>query len=317
VLGVAIAAIVVSQRRKVDAPVGPQAVLGAIAETQRDATRIPAHLTRLTDDDEIRAGNEMAAQAQAQLSGRHARTLDDAATEQYVQRVGAHLAPYAHRKLLYQFHYIADPYFVNAFALPGGHVFIGAGLLALMDSEDEMAGVLGHEIEHIDHYHCAERLQTQATLSKVPIAGALASIPVAIFQAGYTKDQEMEADHEGTTLAFLAGYSPNGALRMFETFEEYERVGARSNSAAGPAGEAANIFAELVTGYFRSHPFATERAEAIRKLINQKQWAARAERDFGLDCSTARKRMRQRTQRGPTLIASPCRLSDQRHRPAG
>ena len=67
-------------------------------------------------------------------------------------RVGSELATHAHRMLPYKFHYIPNPNFVNAFALPGGHVYVGAGLVSLMDSEDELAALIGHEIEHIDHY---------------------------------------------------------------------------------------------------------------------------------------------------------------------
>ena len=107
---------------------------------------------------------------------------------------------------------------INAFALPGGHVYVGAGLLALMDSEDELAAVIGHEIEHIDHYHCAERVQQEQALRKIPLGG-LVALPIELFEAGYSKDQELEADREGTRLAVQAGYSANGAIRMFETFE--------------------------------------------------------------------------------------------------
>jgi predicted Zn-dependent protease len=112
--------------------------------------------------------------------------------------------------LPYRFHYVPERYFINAFAVPGGHVYVGEGLLALMDSEDELAAVIGHEIEHIDHYHCAERVQQQQALRKIPL-GELVALPVEIFEAGYSKDQELEADREGTRLSVQAGYSPNGA----------------------------------------------------------------------------------------------------------
>ena len=109
---------------------------------------------------------------------------------------------------------------VNAFALPGGHVFVGAGLLELMDSEDQLAAVLGHEIEHIDHYHCAERIQKERALRRLPL-GDLVSLPIAVFEAGYSKDQELEADREGTRLSVESGYSATGAIRMFAKFGQW------------------------------------------------------------------------------------------------
>ncbi|MFZ0293149.1 MAG: aldehyde dehydrogenase family protein [Candidatus Sulfotelmatobacter sp.] len=97
-------------------------------------------------------------------------------------------------------------------------MYVGGGLLQLMDSEDELAAVMGHEIEHIDHYHCAERVQQEEALRRLPLGG-LVALPVELFEAGYSKDQELEADREGTRLAVQAGYSANGAIRMFETFD--------------------------------------------------------------------------------------------------
>jgi predicted Zn-dependent protease len=161
--------------------------------------------------------------------------------------------------------------------LPGGHVFIGEGLLALMDSEDELAAVLGHEIEHIDHYHCAERAQRELALRHIPLAGLIA-LPMEVFEAGYSKDQELEADREGTQLAVATGYSANGAIRSFETFarlhEEYK------SGDATPPDEAARVLQETVEGYFRSHPLSAERIAQIQKLIASEGWSVRPERDL-------------------------------------
>src|SRR5205809_7955889 len=88
-----------------------------------------------------------------------------------------------------------------------------------MDSEDELAAVIGHEIEHIDHYHCAERVQQEQALRKIPL-GELGALPVEIFEAGYSKDQELEADREGTRLSWQAGYSPSGPIPTFATFQQ-------------------------------------------------------------------------------------------------
>ena len=226
------AALVTSQKQKIDAPVGPEAVLSLIADTEHELTRLPVSFTRMSDVEEIKIGNQLASEYGGE--GLFAKSFPRTRVVQvYVNRVGARVAVGAHRKLPYQFHYISDPDFINAFALPGGHVFIGGGLMALMDSEDELASVLGHEVEHIDHYHCAERVQTQAALQKVPL-GALVAIPVEVFEAGYSKTQELEADREGTRLAVKARYSPLGAVRMFQTFDRLYQE--RTRRAQSPAG---------------------------------------------------------------------------------
>jgi predicted Zn-dependent protease len=196
ILLLGIAAVVVSERRKVDVPPGPAAMLYLVADTEQELTRMPVSFTRMPDEEEIRIGNNLAEAYKRDDKP----TAETAAVETYLQQVGSRLAAHAHRPLPYRFHYIPDKYFINAFALPGGHVYVGQGLLALMDSEDELAAVMGHEIEHIDHYHCAERVQREQALRKLPF-GELAAIPMELFEAGYSKDQEMEADREGTRLA--------------------------------------------------------------------------------------------------------------------
>src|SRR5690242_19851779 len=209
-----LAVLVKVQKDRVDAPVGPEAVLSLLGDTEHELTRLPVNFTRMSDLDEIKLGDRLA----KQYGGREDLANEDTsrpAVQAYVNRVGARVSVGAQRKLPYRFHYIPDPNFINAFALPGGHVYIGGGLMALMDSEDELASVLGHEVEHIDHYHCAERAQTQAALEKVPL-GELAAIPMEIFEAGYSKTEELEADREGTRLAVKAHYSPLGAIRLFQ-----------------------------------------------------------------------------------------------------
>lgn len=204
---------------------------------------------------------------------RHARAPVSPAPIVYfiaVARVGGVVAAGAHRKLPYHFSYIPDVRFVNAFALPGGHIFIGGGLIALMHTEDELAAVLGHEIEHVDHYHCAERVQLQARLRKLPVVSELLAIPIGLFQAGYTKEEELEADREGTRLAAGAGYAPTGAITLFETMARLEREALASrprNKAATPQEEAASVGLETIEGYFQSYPPSDERVLQIQRII--------------------------------------------------
>lgn len=262
------AALVTSQKQRIDAPVSPDAALSLIADTEHELTRLPVSFARLPDGKEIEIGNRLARDYEQE--GIFAQKLPStAAVQAYVNRVGARVAVGAHRKLPYRFHYISNPGFVNAFALPGGHVFIGGGLMALMDSEDELANVLGHEVEHIDHYHCAERVQTEAALEKVPL-GELLAIPVEVFETGYSKTQELEADREGARLAVQAHYSPLGAVRMFQTFDRLYHEHARR--AQSPQEELSDLAWQTLEGYFRSHPFPAERMAQIQQLISDQHW---------------------------------------------
>lgn len=269
VFSLGVAGLVLSQTRKPEAQVAPSALFYVVADTERELTRLPMKYTEIPDADEIKIGDHIAEEI---ASGQplNSESDENRAIEAYVQSVGKRLASNAHRKLPYKFHYIPEPYFVNAFAIPGGHVYMGAGLLALMENEDELAAVLGHEIEHIDHRHCAERLQTEAALRKIPL-GQMLSLPVELFQAGYSKDQESEADREGTRLAVLSGYSPDGAVQLFTTFQKMEEE-IEGKRKASPEDEISEVAVQILTGYFRSHPPSIDRAAQIRELIRQEKW---------------------------------------------
>ena len=269
-----VASVVVSERKKVDVPASPAAFLYLVADTEHELTRMPVSFTRMSDAEEVRVGNQL---ARFYASGQPENTPEDVVVLRYITRIGWQLAQHTHRKLPYQFHYVRDPYFINAFALPGGHVYVGAGLLSLMDSEDELAAVMAHELEHIDHYHCAERVQQEEALRKIPLGG-LVAIPIEIFEAGYSKDQELEADREGTRLAVETGYSAIGAIRMFETFDRLFKE--YREKAATPQEEMSQVAQQTLEGYFRSHPLPSERIAQIQKMIASEGWQTHPERDL-------------------------------------
>ena len=272
ILAIAGAALYYSERHKQETRVGPEAVLNALADTQRGISRVPAALTRLSDEEEIHMGDSM---AQGYTTRYTVNQPEDAALQEYVNKVGVIVAAHARRKLEYKFHYIPDENLINAFALPGGHVFIGKGLILLMDSEDELANILGHEVEHIDNYHCVERFQLKTRLHDVPLAELL-TLPVEFFQAGYTKEQELEADRDGTWLAVLAGYSPQGAVRMFEAFARLQREYVLK--AESPDQELSQVAIQGIMGYFRSHPLPQERIHQIQRIMAARNWSAHPEK---------------------------------------
>lgn len=258
-----------SQRHKADARVGPQGMLNALAETQREISRIPAGVTRISTDEETQIGDSM---ARGYTYGSQRLQGHDAEMQQYVATIGLVVSSHARRKLAYRFHYVPDPNFINAFALPGGQVFIGKGLIRLMESEDELASVLGHEVEHIDNYHCVERVQLEARLRHIPLAELL-ELPVSLFQAGYSKEQELEADRDGAYLAVQAGYSPQGAIHLFQEFGKLHREYVLK--AETPHEELSQVAIEGIVGYFRSHPLPDERERQITEIALEKKWPVR------------------------------------------
>jgi predicted Zn-dependent protease len=266
-LAAAGAALYYSERQKQEARVGPEAMLNALADTERELSRVPASVTRISDEEEIRIGDALAEHYLTHYGS------GDTAMQDYVNAVGRSVAARARRKFNYKFHYVPQEGLVNAFALPGGHVFIGRGLVQLMESEDELASVLGHEVEHIDNYHCVERYQLKA---HGDLLGDLLSLPVELFQAGYGKEQELEADRDGAWLAMMAGYSPQGAIHMFETFRRLQRE--TVHKAGSPDEELSQVAIAGLTGYFRSHPLPDERINQIQQIIARKKWPDRPER---------------------------------------
>ena len=273
VLGVALGALYYTQRHNKQAAVSPNAVLEMAADVQRDLTRAPMHFTRLSDEQEIAIGKTLA----AQYAPPQELSPQQQGTAAYASRVGARLATQAQRQLPYSFHVIWDRNMINAFSLPGGPVYIGEGLLDLMTTEDELASVLAHELEHIDHYHCVERVQVAGNLKNLhlEVLGELLQLPFSVWEAGYRKDEELEADREGIFLAVQAGYSPYGAVealgRLAKLGDEYV------THAQAPEDELSDLAIESLQGYFRSHPLPSERLAQANQIIAQQHWETRKE----------------------------------------
>jgi len=266
VLLVAGASLYFAQRRKREDTVSVNAVVNLAADWQSDLSRAPMHFTRLSDDQEVRIGGEL---AQEYLSAQPDQTAEMAAMERYVNEVGTRVATHTRRKLAFRFHLIPDANTINAFALPGGHVFVGQGLLDQMTSEDELAFVLGHEIEHIDHYHAVERVQTEAQLKNLNLdfVAAIAQLPVSLWQVGYSKQQEFEADREGLRIAAAAGYSPGGAINLLERWTKLH--GEYVIHSETPTGELSQLAIDGLRGYFRTHPLPSERLEQVNEVMAQ------------------------------------------------
>jgi len=257
-------ALYFAQHKKRQDAVNANAVVDMAADWQRDVTRVPMQFTRISDEQETQIGDEL---ARRYVLVQPEQSAETRATGQYVDEVGKRVALHAKRRLNYRFHLIADANLINAFALPGGHIFIGQGLMDQITSEDELAFVLGHELEHIDHYHAVERVQIEARLksASLDVVAAIADIPMSLWQAGYSKDQEFEADREGLRISVAAGYSPRGAVNLTQRLTKLRREYVMH--AATPADELSQVAIDGLTGYFRSHPLPAERLQQINEVI--------------------------------------------------
>src|SRR6185436_10251398 len=130
----------------------------------------------------------------------------------YMEAVGRRLAAQTDRKDIEYRFYIVDMAVPNAFALPGGHIYVSRGLLALVNSEDELAGAVGHEMGHVEARHAIKRSQATVAMAPVQIAAGLTGLAASIIShdlgseisnapqyalAPYSRDQEREADRIG------------------------------------------------------------------------------------------------------------------------
>ncbi|HTS23023.1 MAG TPA: M48 family metalloprotease [Casimicrobiaceae bacterium] len=155
-------------------------------------------LDTAADDAEVGAQASRAVEAQDGV-------VRDPALSAYLQQLGEKLVRYAPATpFRYQFQ-IVDQWSPNAFALPGGHIFVSRGLLVLTNTEDELACVLGHEIIHAAERHAASRQAYTEALSAFSLG-----LPRQIQMAAYARDQERMADTGGQRICSAAGYDPRG-----------------------------------------------------------------------------------------------------------
>ena len=164
---------------------------------------------------------------------------DDSTVQKYVRTVGMKLAKVCQLPDLdWHFTVIDDPS-VNAFAMPGGYIYITRGILAHLNSEAQLAGVLGHEIGHVTHRHTAEQITRQQVAGVGLLAGSILSPAVAQYGGaaqealgllflGFSRQDETEADELGITYALRAGYDPRVMPATYHMLKRVsDRTGAR------------------------------------------------------------------------------------------
>jgi predicted Zn-dependent protease len=202
-----------------------------------------------TEEDDRRAGAEAAKEVAESIG-----VVQDAALNRYVDQVGQRVARNAPRgDFSYSFQ-VVDQDEPNAFALPGGYIYVSRGLLAMANSEDELANVLGHEIVHVARRHAAARQNMMGALPGIFRYAAMGQA------AAYGREQESESDRLGQGLAALAGYDPEGMARFLIQLEASERL---------------RLGFSRIQGYLDSHPTTQGRVAAAGARARTISWTRR------------------------------------------
>src|ERR1700752_5129287 len=202
--------------------------ISAVAQTQ-----IKYHNNKYSVQDDIKLGRQAAQEAEQQFP-----LLRDETVRSYVERVGERLVSaipqqFQHPEFQYYFK-VVNARDINAFALPGGPMYVNRGMIEAAKTEGEMAGVMAHEISHVALRHGtaqATKSQKYGTLAAIagiagaivtrhPSVGQLAQAPFAVYLLKFSREYETEADIHGAQIMAQAGYDPRGLANMFRTIQQ-------------------------------------------------------------------------------------------------
>jgi predicted Zn-dependent protease len=172
----------------------------------------------------------------AEEVARQAKVVDDSILSEYVNRIGQNLARNSDAKVPFTFRLLQNDV-PNAFALPGGYIFVHTGLIGIASEEDEFAAALAHEIAHVAarHLTCRDTKAQLANMGTIPLSillggwggfaarqAAGAAIPMTFLS--FSRHDESEADFLGVQYMWAAGYDPTGAISIFEKLETLQRT---------------------------------------------------------------------------------------------
>jgi predicted Zn-dependent protease len=207
----------------------------------------------ISDDEEMKLAMQAIPSIERELGGEY----PDEAVQKYVAYVGMSAVKHAGGEFQWQFK-VLDSELINAFALPGGKIYITRGLLARLENEAQLASILGHEIGHVVRDHPVRQLERvqalqDGALMAAIVAGSSGRDSASAFTAAprkYSRDQEREADLIGLKLMALAGYEPRAMLRTMEILD---------HGGGGGSG-----------GRLSTHPSSDDRRQYLEEAIQSR-----------------------------------------------
>lgn len=219
----------------------------------------------MTVDQEIALGLQSAPEMIQQYGGEYRNQQDQDRVERIGQKLVASSLP-GDQPYKFDFHLLADPQTINAFALPGGQIFITYALYSKLQSDDQLAGVLGHEIGHVVERHSAQQIAqqqlTQGLTGAAVIASydpdnptgsigkaAMAALIANLVNMKYGRGDELESDRNGVFYMAKSGYNPEGMIGVMEIL---------ASAGGGRQPE-----------FFSTHPNPENRVTHIREAIEE------------------------------------------------
>ena len=219
----------------------------------------------ISENEEIEMGKRYHAQILKQTPA-----YQDEELQKYVQSIGDSLSIKSHRPNLFYRFTVLDSPDINAFALPGGYIYINRGLMAYLSSEDELAAVLGHEIGHVTARHSVRQysqaqllgvLTTAIEINQGTSAGNLANLASSALLSGYGREMELEADDLGAQYIYQDGYSPQGMYDVLSVLKDQEIY---AKAVANKRGQEPSSY----HGVFATHPSNDKRLKEILEEVS-------------------------------------------------
>jgi beta-barrel assembly-enhancing protease len=199
----------------------------------------------------------------ATVAGRYT-VVEDPELTRYINLVGQAVAQQSVRRDEVAFRFgVLDTDEVNAFAAPGGFIFVTRGALGLMASESELAGVLAHEIAHVDQKHVIDEIRRSSLIQTAtdeadlrgPLLDRISELGSSLLFMGLSREDEMESDSLAVLYTTATGYQAAGLVRFLERLAAAEREAGATNPA--------------LREWLATHPSTTDRLEALRGTIER------------------------------------------------